>query len=145
MTLLDLASIGNFVSGVAIVVSLTYAALQFRIYAKAAHETRLVASIENIQQFTLSIASSPDVARIYRDGLEDLDSLESIDQWRFGALMQTLVAYMSLAIEFDDVSDPRLTEKALYWILGRPGAGAWWKKARFMYDEKIARVIDEAV
>ncbi len=145
MSLTDLASIGNFVSGVAIVASLIYAALQFRIYAKTAHETRLIAGTENIQQFTLAIASNADIARIYRDGLEDMDSLESLDQWRFGSLMQTLISYMTLAIEFDDIADPRLTEKSLYWILGRPGAGVWWKKARFMYNEKIQLVIDEAV
>ena len=145
MSLSDLAALGSFISGVAIVVSLIYAAMQFRVYAKAAHESRVIAINTDIQQFRMSLVLNPDVARIYRDGLEDLGKLESIDQWRFGALMQTLIGNFALGIEFKDVQDPTDVESSLRWILNRPGARSWWPKARHIFSDTVRVAIDKAI
>ena len=145
MSLSDLASLGSFVSGLAILVSLIYAGLQLRAFAKAAHESRVVAWNADIQQFRMAIASDPDVARIYRDGLKDHDGLENIDQWRFGALMQVLVANFYLAIEFKDISASAAVEPTYKWILRRPGARVCWPKARHMFSPTVVSVIDHAL
>jgi len=43
MSLSDLASLGSFVSGFAILISLIYAGLQLRAFARAAQESRAIA------------------------------------------------------------------------------------------------------
>ena len=43
------------------------------------------------------------LARIYRDGLANMGKLESTGQWRFGALMQMVVANWWYTEEFADV------------------------------------------
>ena len=144
MSLSDLASIGTFISGIAIVVSLIYAALQFRVYAKGAHENRYIGFTNDIQQFRMAIATDPEIARIYRDGLDDLDKLDSIDQWRFGALMQALVQNFAIGMEFGDINGPTDMQKNLAWILGRPGARAWWPRARQIFSDSVVAAVEKA-
>jgi hypothetical protein len=57
------------VAAVAVVVSLVYALLQVRIYARSAFDARHLAAQSDLQQFRRIIATDPDCARIYRDGL----------------------------------------------------------------------------
>lgn len=145
MSLEDIYFVSQTIAAVAIVASLIYAALQFRVYAKAAHEVRFAQSVSHIQQFRLLIASNPEVARIYRDGLEDLNKLDALDQWRFGALMQEVLTYHALEQEFGDVTDSATNLSTLGWVLGRPGARQWWQKAQRAFPPKIRAIAEKAV
>jgi hypothetical protein len=142
MTLEEAYFLSQIIAAVAIVASLIYAGLQFRIYAKAAQEARLVAHSNDLQQFRMALVANPDVARIYRDGLEDTHKLDPLDQWRFGALMQMVTESYVLVTKFGDAHGG-MTESGWESSVGhRPGYGQWWAKARSMYGEEIRARLD---
>jgi len=143
MTLEDAYFLSQITAATAIVASLIYAGLQFRIYAKGAREARVVAFMNDMQQFRLAIATNPEVARIYRDGLAEFEKLESLDQWRFGALLQMLTEEYLLFKEFKDISPGTGGRAFESTIVRQPGYRQWWPNARHMYNDDARARIDK--
>lgn len=69
MTLEEIYYLSQIAASVAILASLIYAALQFRVYAAAAREARYTTAVSDLQEFRKIIAADADCARLYRDGL----------------------------------------------------------------------------
>jgi hypothetical protein len=88
MSLVDLAAIGSFVSGVAVLVSLIYLALQVRQNTHAhrvtAHQDRLTF----VRDFLGQIAD-PSMATVYLRGLSADGALTEVEFTRFSALMHS--------------------------------------------------------
>lgn len=144
MSLEDAYYISQIVAAVAILASLIYAGLQFRIFAKQAREARLAAYTSDIQQFRSLMVGDRDVARIYRDGLEDFTKLDPLDQWRFGALMQNLTQNMTLQLEFRDILPPEDVKTGWEWIVCRPGYRTWWSRAKHLYGGPTRKLVEDA-
>lgn len=145
MTLEQLSYLSQTVAAFAVVASLVYAALQFRVYAKAAQEARFATAVADLQEFRKILATDADCARIYRDGLVDMSKLDSVEQWRFGALMQLVTTNFRYGIKFGDVIESELLQSAIRSTMQRPGARQWWAKARSTVDSATAEVIDAAL
>lgn len=145
MTLEELYYLSQIVASVAILASLIYAALQFRVYAAAAREARYTTAVSDLQEFRKILATDADCARIYRDGLADLSKLDSLDQWRFGALMQLVVTNFAYGIKFGDAIEAELQRTAVAVTMRRPGARAWWAKARHTVNAATRAAVDDAI
>jgi len=142
MPLEDVSLISQIVAALAVVVSLIYAGLQFGVYAKATRETRLVAHATDMQQFRMAIAVNAEFARVYRDGLADMAKLESVDRWRFGAMMQMVTQNYVLIREFKDISEG-MTESGWEYVATKPGYRQWWVKGRELYSGEVRAHIDD--
>jgi hypothetical protein len=83
MSLLDLANIGSFISGVAVLISLIYLALQIRQASKhtlaAMHEARAAA----INTYLQPLANDPVLLDIVLRGNAGDPSLDRIESWRY--------------------------------------------------------------
>ena len=135
--------VSQIVASVAIIASLIYAALQFRVYAAAAREARYTTVVSDIQEFRKILATDADCARIYRDGLADLSKLDSVEQWRFGALMQLVLTNFQYNIKFADSIEREQLVHGAAATMRRPGARAWWLKARFTVDAATRALVDD--
>jgi len=144
MSLEAIYFLSQIIAAICIVASLIFAGLQFRVYAQQSRETRLSAYTSDIQQFRHAIVVDRDVARIYRDGLEDMEKLDALDKWRFGAMMQNLTGNYQLVIEFGDFMTSSAGKEGFDWILKRPGYRQWWLRARQMYSGELRANIDRA-
>jgi hypothetical protein len=85
MSLADLAAIGSFVSGVAVLASLIFIGFQLRQNTRAVRAAASQAHSQNWQQITLPVVESGDFARIWRLGLEDVERLTDDERMRFYA------------------------------------------------------------
>jgi hypothetical protein len=103
MTIEEVYDISPTIAALALTVSLIYAALQFRIYSKAARDARLITAASIVQDFSRLLASNADCARILRAGVDDLGKLDSVERWRFGSMMQMLIANSQLVLELESV------------------------------------------
>ena len=84
-----MGSIGEFVGGVAVVISLVYVGLQIR---QSSNSVRAASQIA-IKQLSTEITNqlvAPEMARIYLEGLKDSTSLTPEDRVRFHSLMLSL-------------------------------------------------------
>ena len=144
-----LGSVGEFVGGIAVVISLIYVGLQIR---QSSNSVRAASQIA-IKQLSTEITNqlvAPDMARIYVQGLKDSSSLSPEDRVRFHSLMISLFGVYEAAyfqIYFGTI--PRELQDAsagqVQFHLRQPGVKQWWDgggRARFSpkFVEELERI-----
>ena len=87
MSLSDLAAIGSFVSGFAVLASLIFVGVQLRQNTRAVRAASSQAHAINFQQILTPLIETADVARIWRLGLGNIDSLTDDERVRFVVLV----------------------------------------------------------
>lgn len=143
MTIEEIYDISPTIAALALVVSLTYAALQFRIYSKAARDARLITAASIVQDFSRLLASNADCARIFRDGVDDLAKLDPVERWRFGSMMQMLIANSQLVLELESVGHQDYFHvQSMRQIMRMRGARQWWAHERKMFAPTTAAAVD---
>jgi hypothetical protein len=86
-----------------------------------------------------------DVANLHRAGLKDISSLDEIDGWRFGALMQQL---FDLQLEAFRNPDSFEDDDYIYRAassMTRPGAIAWWRNAQALYPAAFQTEVERRI
>jgi hypothetical protein len=146
MTLEQVASLSSVIAAIALVLSLIYAGLQFRIQTKAALDTRLISAASVILDFSRLMASNAECARIFRDGLTDLHKLDPVERWRFGSMMQMLVANTQLVLELKSVGNQgHFHGQSMRQIMRTAGAREWWARERNTFAPPVIAALDAVV
>ena len=85
MTLNELGSLGEFISGLAVVVTLVYLALQIRHNTRAVRSSMHQDMIESTLRIAESVSDNENVGRIVLKADEDYDNLTKEERIRFEA------------------------------------------------------------
>ena len=85
MTLNELGSLGEFISGLAVVATLIYLALQIRHNTRAVRSSMHQDMVGSTARIAQSVSDSPDVGRIVLKADEDYDNLTKEEFIRFEA------------------------------------------------------------
>ena len=145
MTLEQISWASQTVAALAVIASLIYAALQFRIYAKQAREGRYLAAEAEARDFRMMLATDPDCARIFHQGLAGYEGLSVPDKQRFNMMMLMLVSGFQRIMMFEDVYGKGL-DKMMARTMRLPGVRAWWAQAgRVSYTPAMADRIDRII
>jgi hypothetical protein len=143
MTLEQISQISSTIAALALVLSLIYAARQFPIHAKTALDARLISAASMVQDFSRLLASNAECARIFRDGLRDPASLDPVERWRFGSMMQMLIANSQLALELGSVGQQdHFHVQSMHEIMRRPGARLWWTREHHLFAGATVTAVD---
>jgi hypothetical protein len=149
-----LAAWGEFIGGIAVVVSLIYLASQIRYSREQmsqnskliAAQTTAATSQVRLMTYAL-IVQDPEVARIWWDGLDDRDSLSEADRRRFDPLYT--MAFHSDGQQFqfqrDGVGSPaqwELVEAGLRRAAQRPGVRQWFDDWRATQGKEFCEYFD---
>ena len=86
-----LAAWGEFIGGIAVVVSLIYLAAQIRANTKTVRASNYGDIAVASNEFNTSILD-PEVASLLVRGLDDYAALSAEDQWRFNSLVSLMVS-----------------------------------------------------
>ena len=97
MTLADLSSLGSFISGVAVLASLIFVGFQLRQNTQAVRATASQAHAQNLQQIVTPIVESGEVARLWRLGLFNFETLTDDERVRFIAYTSGLYRFYESA------------------------------------------------
>jgi len=83
MSLSDLAALGSFISGVAVVVTLVFLLLQMRQNTQAVRAAASQAHAANFQQLLNPMIEDGNVARLFRIGMGGVETLTDDERTRF--------------------------------------------------------------
>jgi hypothetical protein len=131
-------ALAEAVGAAGVIATLAYLAIQIR-------RSNLLATAESSRfshtasdPAVLAISQDPDLARIFREGLGDRDSLSADDRVRFDMVMGTLIGGFSASITDQALLGRRPDlqgdqTEALKAFLLAPGGASWWAvyQARF--------------
>ena len=85
-----IAAVGEILGAAAVVISLVYVAVQVRQNTKALHRSASADAVAAIRDWNRDIAVNPELNRVYRDGVEGLESLTADDRAQFGVVVFNL-------------------------------------------------------
>ena len=144
MDIQNLGSIGEFVSGIAVIISLVYLAQQIRSSSRAtrfdSHMKLRLLTAESQKNLT-----DPQKAKIFREGLNDPDSLTEDERTSFFSMMYMMVNIADARLVYERTSRDHDAYKAeadpITFFGNTPGFQRWWVSAKRTYNaEMIAHV-----
>jgi hypothetical protein len=147
MDITTLAAWGEFVGGIAVVVSLVYLASQIRQNSKLLEAAADDARIQGSNTAGALLVGDPEVTRIYWDGSEDREALSESDRRRFDAFMS--MQYQSFVQQWEHHRRGQSTVTGwdqmllgMRWQCGRPGIIQWWREYRGLYSPEFRDFLD---
>ena len=151
-----LGNLGDFIGGIAVVVTLVYLAIQIRQNTvqlrKSADIARAEARFTSVQafsEFRSHLIANPEVASLYYRGGKDIDALSPEDRLRYGLLLQQLFFSMHAALEKMEATTQEdfsrmYKELNLDLIMPLPGVASWWKGHKDRLDPKFVEFIEKS-
>jgi len=150
MSIQDWAAVGEIVGGVAIIISLVYVGLQIRQNTKALKLGTAHHTTENFSDWYLVTAENDQLADIFFRGLQDIQSLQPVEKFRFFALLHKFFrAYENAYYQFrngalDDDAFEGLTQMMLM-IKTTPGIITYWEERKGWYNKKFQLYINDEI
>jgi hypothetical protein len=157
MSLEALGNLGDFVSGIAVVVTLVYLATQIRQNTRQVKQSvklaraQTIKGANNVGQSLLAIAQDSELARIFRTGLDEYSSLSGDERLRFtmllGAIVSAIAAHVTEQISLGYIGDQRFGDQAvsLKQFLLTPGGREWWKRNASQYQPVFQNFVNAEV
>ena len=149
MTLSELASIGSFISGLAVLVSLLYLALQVR---QAEKNQRAIVQQERVSRSSdqLFRLADPALTRAWMKGLKSVDDLTDEEAFQFTLVTTAMLrsvedAYFQHNLGLLDHASLNNQVNPLRGVLTTASGVALWKSLRRSYDEGFAAFIDALI
>jgi len=147
MEITTLAAWGEFIGGIAVVVSLVYLASQVQqnsklLRASAASTTAQLHVAQN--QIVIQDAES---SRLFYRGIDDLAGLSHEDYQRFQTMLGIQIQAMHQSYEFhqkgiDSEASWCWTEAGMRWFATHLGFRAWWSENRAGYMPTFQNYVD---
>ena len=149
MSLEDLGNIGELVAAIGVIVSLVYLAIQIRQGAASVRATMFITSSSNQAEMASQVVRDPELARIYRVGQRDFESLTEDDQIRFIIFFATLFRTYEQVFQQDRMGllDAEIWEgrrDAMIRFLREPGVQSVWQRRRHAFSKSFRDFVDAA-
>lgn len=146
----DLGNLGDFLGGLAVIITLAYLTLQVRQNTASVEASAVQSASQAFADSVESFARDPDTMRVYLAGVQDFDSLGPEDRQRFAAIMGGLLHRLEGFLVLIDrgILPPSYWDGAVNRIRGAfalPGTRAWWERGRHVFNQRVQTWIDEEV
>ena len=150
MTLQDLGGIGEFIGGIAVVISLVYLAVQIRQNTKSVRTSTYQAILDSSRSDTELLLVHPHLERVYRVGRRNPEKLNDDERPLFRMLVaQLLLSSESLFLQHQqgaiDGDYWQRRQQTLRGLLSQPGVRQWWAARgtpREYYDPGFRELVD---
>lgn len=146
----DLGNLGDFLGGLAVIITLAYLTLQVRQNTASAEAAAIHTASHSFPDAVESFALDPEILRIYTAGVQDFDSLGPEDRQRFSAIMGGLLHRFEGFLVLTDrgILPQGYWDGAANRIRGAfalPGTRSWWERGRHVFNQRMQLWIDEEV
>jgi len=143
-----LGSIAELISGIAVLITLIYLAIQIKQNTTIARELILRSQTDRNMDNSKFMAGTPGVMDIFIRAMDDLQAVTKEERWKFGSYMFAMFLDFQEAYHFhltgrqDDYWWPTIRENIKVY-LGRPGGQYWWhSRGRDFLDPKFIEYVD---
>jgi hypothetical protein len=147
MDINTLAAWGEFIGGIAVVVSLVYLASQIRQNSRLLKNSTAATMGDADLALGSLVAADPELVSILSKGLEDRTSLSECDRLRFNIVFDMAMRSFLRSYVFAQTAgvEPSIwqTEIRSYGPMIRsPGGQAWWSESRPMFSDDFGAFLD---
>ncbi len=144
----DLGNLGDFLGGIAVIITIGYLALQIRQNTAALRVASRQQVVESYRLFNRPFISDPAISSIWERGLRSATDLEESDRAQFFALFLDQVLHFQGAQashasgSLDDETFNAYRDH-FAGILASPGGAVFWSQARVSYPSHMVASVEE--
>ena len=147
MDITTLAAWGEFLGGLAVVVSLIYLATQIRQNSRLLRVSTAAVVSDASTSVTSLVAQDPEMARIFVEGQVDRGALSEADRRSFDPIVSMVFSARCLEYHLwqEGAVIPILWEtrrRQMAWFLSNPGIQQWWSTWRGTFDDDFGDFVD---
>jgi hypothetical protein len=143
------SAIADLLAATGVTLTVVYLALQIRKNTHATHSQTYQLATSALAEMAGIIGSNKELARIFRIGMMNPDTLDEDEFAQFGYLGISLFRrfenvffqYQSGMINEDFWTGHR---DNILWFFHRPGMQAWWKDRKFAFSKRFREFLDES-
>ena len=145
-----LGNIGEFVGGVAVVVTLLYLAAQIRHNTRSNKTQSWQAAVAAVSEWSRQVGMDPESVRILQSGSADFDALSDLERAQFNLLMNSFlrncenIHYQFINGSIEESTWSGFAQRTLSFF-DAPGTRDWWSITSAAYSPEFQRFIREAV
>ena len=145
MDLTQLANLGEFIGGVAVLVTLIYLALQVKQNTNTVRASTVQSLQDSASSFVTSIALDEEVTALWLRGLQGAD-LNTTQSARVSLLLHAAFrryenAFLQFRLGVIDETNWKPWEKLIGANMSMAGPRQWWEQARIMYSDEFAQFV----
>jgi hypothetical protein len=149
VTIETLGNVGDFIGGIAVIVSLIYLALQIRQNTRMLRASALSSTTDTYVAFNHLLGADPLAARVFQVGLEDFGGLAENEQRQFLNLMRAaLISYEHVYQNYDAGLIEREVweryQREVTRLLQLPQIGAWWEARKHAYTQSFVEALEQS-
>ena len=146
----SLGNIGDFVGGVAVVVTLIYLARQIQQNTATVEAATVQAASEAFAEILDTLAKDPELMNLYLSGCKDFDGLSSDDRMRYALLMGMLLHRFEGFVSLQDrgMLPPGSWDGAINRLresFALPGTLSWWQKGGSGFNSRLQQWVDDEI
>ena len=147
MDITILAAWGEFLGGIAVVVSLVYLASQIRQNSRLMQISTTVSFGEADIELAKLPIENPEVWRILEDGYEGREAFSRAEDIRFRAYLDlvTRLFQTHYFLAQDGAIRPDVWKADIQvnlWMLRQPGPRSWWSESSFSFSDEFVEFLD---
>ena len=147
MDITILAAWGEFLGGIAVVVSLVYLASQIRQNSRLLKNSTAATMGDADLAMGSLLAADPKLSAILAKGLEDPASLSADDRLRFGVVVDmTMRAFLRSHVFAQaggiEASIWQTEVRSYGGMMQSPGGQTWWSENRSMFSDDFGKFLD---
>ena len=143
-----LGNLGDFLGGIAVIITILYLAFQVRQNTAALRAQSRQEIVESYRSFNRPFISDPTVAGVWDQGLRSFPNQEEPDRSRFAALLVDQILHFQGALalhESGSLDDEtfRAYRDHCAALLSTPGGAAFWSYAHSGYPSHMVASIQQ--
>ena len=147
MTLDQLANIGEFVSAIAVIISIIYLAIQIRQNTEAERTSTYQAVVSDFGALNNTMASNPELSHLYVRATENYHQLCTDEKARVSQLFFQCFHYfenMFYQYQKGYLDEDVWTgwKRLMLTYYAQPGFQTWWEHRRDVYSESFATFLE---
>ena len=147
MTLETLANLGEFISGIVVVLSLVYLAFQVRQNTQSLRTENYARALDRVSAMQARLSEDPDLAAIFDRGLRDTGALTTEQRIQFTwAFYEMFGAFEFMFHQAQTRAlPPEVWERwsdTLSWWISLPGVRAWWLALPSPFSADFSAYVD---
>ena len=143
-----LGNLGDFIGGVAVIVTIIYLAIQVRGNTSALRTRSRQDIVESFRAFYRPLLENPELSQVYLGGLRKFPDLPQPSRLQFAAYMNDHALHFqgAFALYESGALDEETYRAYLDYFaahLATPGGSAYWSETRSLYPSHMAAALDE--
>ena len=143
-----LGNLGEFIGGVAVIVTIIYLAIQVRGNTSALRTRSRQDIVESFRTFYRPLFDNPELSQVYLGGLRKYPDLPQPSRLQFASYMNDHVLHFqgAFALYESGALDGETYRAYLDYLaahLATPGGSAYWSETRGLYPSHMVAAIDE--